>query len=93
MRQNINMWSVSKPVYMAKMQQLTDGDLKTGRVISGYSTSYGIKKRKSNVWGDFIDIASSQNYGSIKSEVWQYDRAVLDGVNYFRLTDFYNYWH
>lgn len=93
MRQNINMWSVSKPVYMAKMQQLTDGDLKTGRVISGYSTSYGIKKRKSNVWGDFIDIASSQNYGSIKSEVWQYDHAVLDGVNYFRLTDFYNYWH
>lgn len=94
MRQNINMWSVSKPVYFPKVQPLTEADLKTGRVISGYSTSFGIKKRQSNVWGDFIDIgASSQNYGEIKSEVWQYDRAVQDGVNCFRLSDFYNYWH
>lgn len=89
LRPNINMWSVSKPVYFAKVAQLTDADLKTGRVISGYSTSYGIKKRASAVWTDFIDTST----GVVKSEVWEYDKPVLDGVNVFRLTDFYNYWH
>lgn len=89
LRPNINMWSVSKPVYFAKVGQLTDADLKTGRVISGYSTSYGIKKRASAVWTDFIDTST----GVVKSEVWEYDKPVLDGVNVFRLTDFYNYWH
>lgn len=89
LRPNINMWSVSKPVYFAKVAQLTDADLKTGRVISGYSTSYGIKKRASAVWSDFIDTST----GVVKSEVWEYDKPVLDGVNVFRLTDFYNYWH
>jgi len=86
---NINMWSVSKPVYFAKVAQLTDGDLKTGRTVSGYSISYGIKKRKSSTWTDFINTSTYE----VKSEVWQYDKPVLDGVNVFRLTDFYNYWH
>ena len=94
MANNVNMWSVGKPVYFAKVAQLTVNDLKTGRSISGYSVSYGIKKRASNVWGDYIETnASSQNFGVVKGAVWTYDKPVLDGTNVFRLTDFYNYWH
>lgn len=89
MSQYINMWSVSKPVYFPKVAQLTDADLKTGRTISGYTTSYGIKKRASTAWSDYVNTST----GAVKSEPWQYDRAVADGVNVFRLTDFYNYWH
>ena len=88
-RTEINMWSVSKPVYFAKVAQLTDADLKTGRIISGYTTSYGIKKRASTAWSDYVNTST----GAVKSEPWQYDRAVADGVNVFRLTDLYNYWH
>ena len=89
MRPNINMWSVSKPVYFAKVAQLTDADLKTGRTISGYQTSYGIKKRASAAISDYLNTST----GVVKSEPWQYDKPVEDGINVFRLTDFYNYWH
>lgn len=88
MNNNINMWSVGKPVYFPKVGELTDADLKTGRSVNGYSISYGIKKRASDTWSDYIDAST----GEVLSAVWQYDKPVLDGVNVFRLTDFNHYW-
>lgn len=85
---NINMWSGRKPVYMAIKEVLTDAQWKTGRTLSGYSVSYGIKKRALTAISDYVDSS-----GNVKNEVWSYDKPVKDNANIFRLSDFENYKH
>jgi len=83
-----NMWSVGKPVYMAKPETLTDYDLKFGHTVSGYDISYGIKKKIMD-FSSFIDSST----GVVNSNPWSWDRPVRDGVNFFRLTDYNHYYH
>jgi hypothetical protein len=85
---NINMWSGMKPVYMTIKSVLTDAQWKTGRTLSGYSISYGIKKRALTAISDYVDSS-----GNVKNEVWSYDKPVKDNTNVFRLSDFENYKH
>jgi len=88
---NVNMWAARKPIYSTKVQQLTDADWAgTTRSLTGYKTGGGIKKWAS-VWADYINGIDSN--GSVASQVWSYDRPVLDGSCAFRLTDFSGYYH
>lgn len=89
---NINMWSYKKPVYNTKKETLTASDMCKGRTLSGYITPCGIKMRASTAQGDYMETSGS-NIGKVKSAVWEYDNPVLDGSNFFRLTDFDDYYH
>ena len=95
MENNVNWKSAYKPIYFAKVGQLTDTDLATGRAtaVSGYTISYGIKARKSSAVADYIDTSALSEYFPVKDAPWQYDMPVEDGTNVFRLTDFNEYWH
>ena len=84
---NTNKWSGYKPLYATKVTRLTDAERASGaHVIEGYSASYGMQKRVSDVWSDFMD-----RYGNIISAPWIYDKPVLDGSCKFRITDFVGY--
>lgn len=87
---NINMWSGIKPIYSTKVTQLTTEDRGTPRVLSGFKTGGGIKKWAS-VFSSYI--TNMDSYGNPVSQLWAWDRPVLDGVCAFRLTDFAGYWH
>lgn len=94
-RRPVNIKSARKPVYMAKIADLTDSDLATGRAdaVSGHTISYGIKIVKSSAVEDFIDFDAVAEYFPVKDAPWEYDKPVKDGINVFRITDFINYWH
>ena len=84
---NINMWSAYKPLYSTKKTRLTDAERASGaHTMSGYSASYGIQKRISSSWSDFLD-----SYGAIKSYPWIYDKPVVDGSCGLRITDYIGY--
>ena len=83
---NINKWSAYKPIYHSKITRLTDAERAAGRTVSGYLVSWGMMKRISSAWSDFMD-----NYGEIKSFPWIYDKPVWDGTSKFRITDFIGY--
>lgn len=96
MNTNINKWSAYKPVYMAKVEVLSDADFANGRMnaFTGYMVAYGIKIRKSSVITDYIETDNtSTDRGKVKSAVWGYDKPVKDGTNVFRLSDFNHYYH
>lgn len=84
---NINMWSVGKPVFNTKVGILTDSDLKTGHTVSGYDIAYGIKKRASATLSDYINTTT----GVVVSAPWTYDKPASGSA--YRLHDFNNYWH
>lgn len=96
MKTNINRWSAYKPIYMPKKETLTGADYANGRMNAyvGYMVSYGIKIVKSNAIGDYInnDYRTSSG-GEVKSAIWDDDKPVKDNINFFRLTDFNNYYH
>lgn len=83
---NINKWNAYKPIYHSKITRLTDAERAAGRTVSGYLVSWGMMKRISSAWSDFMD-----NYGEIKSFPWIYDKPVWDGTSKFRITDFIGY--
>ena len=84
---NINMWSAYKPMYSTKKTRLTDAErASSAHSVSGYAISWGIKKRISSNWSDFIDSS-----GNIKSATWVYDKPVVDGSCGLRITDFIGY--
>lgn len=87
---NINMWSAYKPVYASKLTRLTDAERAGGtHSVSGYTISYGVKKRISSLWSDFMNTST----GAIISAPWEYDRPIADGTSKFRITDFIGYHH
>lgn len=84
---SINMWSAYKPLYSTKKTRLTDTERASGaHSMSGYTASYGIQKRISSAWSDFLD-----SYGNIKSYPWIYDKPVVDGSCCLRITDYIGY--
>lgn len=89
---NNNVWSANKPMYASKTTKLSDNEkadpvgLGVRPLVDGYYISYGILKRISSAWADFMD-----NYGNIKSFPWIYDRPTWDGTCKFRITDFIGY--
>ena len=85
---NINMWSAYKPLYSTKKVRLTDAERASGaHTVSGYTASYGILKRISALWSDFINTAT----GAIISAPWVYDKPVVDGYCGLRITDYIGY--
>jgi hypothetical protein len=87
---NVNMWSAYKPLYATKKTRLTDEERANGaHTVEGYTMSYGIKKRKSSVWSDFINTLT----GAVISAPWLYDKPVVDGQCGLRITDYIGYHH
>ena len=85
---NVNMWSAYKPLYATKKTRLTDSERASGaHSVSGYTMSYGIQKRVSSTWSDFINTST----GVVVSAPWLYDRPVVDGSCGLRITDFIGY--
>lgn len=92
MNNNVNMWSGIKPIWHTKVSELTDND-RAGRVLSGYKTGGGIKKR-AYLWSDYEgSMASTSSYGNPASVVWTHDKPSVGGGCAFRLTDFNGYYH
>ena len=92
MKSNINMWSDRKPIYSTNPKVLTSAEWQGGGHViddtgsGGYQTGGGIKKF-------FSGITLYLNGGSITDKVWTYDKPVLDGQCFFRLSDFAGYHH
>lgn len=85
---NNNKWSGYKPLYATKVTRLTDTERASGaHTVSGYTISYGMKKRISSTWSDIYN-GSQQAFVSAP---WEYDKPVWDGSCAFRITDFIGY--
>lgn len=81
------MWSAFKPLYSSKVTRLTNDERASGaHSLSGYTMSWGIMKRISSSWSDFMD-----NYGNIISAPWIYDKPVIDGTCKLRISDYIGY--
>lgn len=87
MASSINMWSWRKPIYSTKKQLTADDWKGSAHVMTGYKTGGGLKK-KCATWGSITNTRAF-----FENDIWSYDRPVLDGNCFFRLTDWSAYHH
>lgn len=92
MDSHINMWAARKPIYNTKIGILETSDWNgNGRTLTGYKTGGGIKKW-ANLYDQYIDGINTST-GKVASQIWAYDKPVVDGSCAFRLADFNGYYH
>jgi hypothetical protein len=83
----INMWAKYKPILYPKVGIMTDSDFATDMGAgTSYRITWGIKRKASFIYSDF------EENGTIKTEVWTWNKPTGGSASPYRLADFNGYY-